>query len=375
MFKHVSFYRLSKTPEADLSQWDAELQKVAFVEPGPNQQMSAGFIPPRAQVKPKRSLPGLGQAEKAEVAATTSGAPAWDADDKPDGANAAAEQVASTYPMVECIGGEIILAFRVDTRSVPGSAIKERVEEKCDAIEQSTGRRPGRKQQKDLKEEALQELLPYAFTKTSVTRIWISRKGKMVIMDTTSDRRRDAVATALVRALDGLALTMLSTKEAPTTCMTHWLGTSEAPTNFSVDRNCEMRASDSTNSKVVYKNHSLDTEDIELHMKQGKVVTKLALTWKERCSFMLDEQGNMQKIELLDVIFEERKSAGADDPFDANVAIFTGEMLSLIPDLVDALGGTVDEDFQASAESTVAAPAVARDEISLTVASGLPALA
>lgn len=375
MFKHVSFYRLSKAPDVDPSQWDAELQKLAFVEPGPNQQLSSGFIPPRAPVKPKRSRPGLGQSEKTAVTVSSSDQPAWDADDKVDASEAGNEPVASTYPMVECIGGEVILAFRVDTRSVPGSAIKERVEEKCDEIEQNTGRRPGRKQQKDLKEEALQELLPYAFTKTSVTRIWISRKGKMVIMDTTSDRRRDVVATALVRALDGLALTMMSTKESPTTCMTHWLGTSEAPTNFSVDRNCEMRSADSTNSKVVYKNHSLDTEDIELHMKQGKVVTKLALTWKDRCSFMLDEQGNMQKIELLDVIFEERKSAGGDDPFDANVAIFTGEMLSLVPDLFDALGGTVDEDFEGAPKSAGVASAAAHTEISESVASGLPALA
>lgn len=374
MFKHLSLYRLSKTPDADPSQWDAELQKLAFVEPGPNQQTSAGFIPPRAPVKPKRNRPGLGKAEKAEAVATSSDLPAWDADDKADVAEGGNEPIASTYPMVECIGGEVILAFRVDTRSVPGSAIKERVEEKCDEIEQNTGRRPGRKQQKDLKEEALQELLPYAFTKTSVTRIWISRKGRMVILDTTSDRRRDAVASALVRALEGLALAMLPTKESPTTCMTHWLGTSEAPTNFSVDRNCEMRSADSSNSKVVYKNHSLDTEDIELHMKQGKVVTKLALTWKDRCSFMLDEQGNMQKIELLDVIFEERKSAGGDDPFDANVSIFTGEMLSLIPDLLDALGGPVDEDFEGTPESSGVVTA-AREEIAETVASGLPALA
>lgn len=43
-------------------------------------------------------------------------------------------------------------------------------------MEKTTGRKPGKKLMKELKEQALLELLPMAFTKQSVTRIWIAPK-------------------------------------------------------------------------------------------------------------------------------------------------------------------------------------------------------
>ena len=43
---------------------------------------------------------------------------------------------------------------------------------------------------------------------------------------------------------------------------------------------------------------------------------------------------------LLDVVMEGVDKPGKDeDPFDANVAILTGELSVLIPDLIEALGG------------------------------------
>ena len=57
-----------------------------------------------------------------------------------------------------------------------------------------------------------------------------------------------------------------------------------------------------------------------------------------RVSLVLTEALQLKKISFLEGVFDGT-SAGKDDGFDADVAIATGELGKLIPDLIDALGG------------------------------------
>lgn len=53
-------------------------------------------------------------------------------------------------------------------------------------------------------------------------------------------------------------------------------------------------------------------------------------------SFVLTEGLQLKKVELLGVVLEDKPD---ENGFDADVAIATGELSKLIPDLIDALGG------------------------------------
>jgi recombination associated protein RdgC len=52
---------------------------------------------------------------------------------------------------------------------------------------------------------------------------------------------------------------------------------------------------------------------------------------------VLTESGQVRKIKMLDVVLTDQDKEG--DQFDADVAIVTGELSALIPDLLLALGG------------------------------------
>jgi recombination associated protein RdgC len=82
------------------------------------------------------------------------------------------------------------------------------------------------------------------------------------------------------------------------------------------------------------------------------------MTWNSRVSFILTEALTLKKIELLDVVLENQpQKAGKDDDggFDADVALTTGELRQLMPDLVLALGGLQ----QALVKPSAASPAPA----------------
>lgn len=74
--------------------------------------------------------------------------------------------------------------------------------------------------------------------------------------------------------------------------------------------------------------------------------TKVAMTWRDRVSFMLTESLQVRKLAFLDVVFEGTSAAAAKqdkaESFDADAAIATGELIELIPELLDALGGELE---------------------------------
>jgi recombination associated protein RdgC len=240
-------------------------------------------------------------------------------------------------PMLEVIGGQWIMKLTTETKTVPAQTLARRVDEIAAQIEQQTGRKPGKKHRKELKEQALLELLPMAFTKLASSLVWLDPQSRYLVVEASSPLRADDITTALVRALD-MPITLVSTEQSPAGCMTYWLKTGEAPYQFSVDRECELIGCDEQRSVVRYGKHPLDVDNVREHITQGKVATKLALTWKDRISFVLTDRPQLKKVSFLDVVFEGRGDNQADE-FDANMAITTGELGALIPDLLEALGG------------------------------------
>jgi recombination associated protein RdgC len=298
VFKNLTVYRIGPGWSFDREALESNLGKSAFVPCGASQERSAGWVPPRGQPE---------------------------------------------APFVEVIDGQVLLQLQSEQRVVPGSVVKRRTDEIALQIEQQTGRKPGKKQMKELKEQALHELLPMAFTKQSGTRVWVAPNERLLVLDSASQSRCDEVTTMLIQAVDGLSLSLVHTEMSPAMAMAHWLGTGEPPYQFSVDRECELKSPDEMKSVVRYARHDLDTDEVKQHILSGKMPTRVALTWRDRISFMLTESMQLKKLAFLDLVFEGSgmsfNKADKDEAFEANVAITTGEMLGMIPDLLEALGG------------------------------------
>ena len=233
------------------------------------------------------------------------------------------------------------MKLMIETRSLPGSVVTRRTKERVALIEATTGRKPGKKETRDIKDDIRLELLPLAFTKQTSIGIWIDPKARLLVIDAASQARTDDVVTMLVKSLDGLSLALLNTKVSPTAAMSDWLISQEAPAGFSVDRECELKAADESKAVVRYARHPLDNEEVRQHVQSGKLPTRLALTWDSRVSFVLTERLQIKKLAFLDVVFDGA-STGKDDGFDADTAIATGELRKLLPDLLEALGGEAE---------------------------------
>lgn len=297
MFKNVMVYRIVSGWSTTQEQLEAALDGARFVECGASQEKSVGWAEPRGEAH---------------------------------------------GPLVEVVGGQWILKLMIEMKTVPSSVVKRKVQEQIAHIEATTGRKPGKKEKRELADDARLALLPMAFTKQGSVTVWIDPKAQLLILDSGSQSKADEVMTGLIKAIDGLAVTLVNTETSPAAAMSHWLSTHEAPHGFSVDRECELKATDESKAVVRYTRHALDTDEVSQHIAQGKVPTRVAMTWNERVSFVLTEALQLKKVAFLDVVFEGSPSSPSDtkdDGFDADVAIATGELVQLIPDLLEALGG------------------------------------
>ena len=302
VFKNMIIYRIAPQWQIGLEQVEEALARAPFLECGATQERSWGWTPPRGEAH---------------------------------------------GPLAESVGGQWVLRFMVESKVLPGSVLARRVEEKAVRIEQETGRKPGKKESKELKEEAKLDLLPMAFTKQGTMWVWLDLEARLLVLDTGSQARADEVVTALVEALPGLSVALLDTQTSPQAAMAHWLSTQEAPVGFTIDRECELKAADEEKAVVRYARHPLDIEEVQAHIAAGKLPTKLAMTWDDRVSFMLTEGLQIKKVSFLDTVFEGTKAD--DGGFDTDVAIATGELVKLIPDLIEALGGEAESGVAAAA--------------------------
>ncbi|MCE4539944.1 recombination-associated protein RdgC [Pelomonas sp. P7] len=310
MFKNLITYRIGEGWQTDAAQLAEQLAKEPFLPCTPTQALAVGWAPPR----------GVEHA-----------------------------------PLVEVIDGHWLLKLRREQRLLPSSVVQERVDELAEQIEEATGRKPGKKARKDLKEQATHELLPRAFTKSSATRVWIAPQQRLLFVDAGSSSRADEVVTLLIQASPGLSLQLVQTAESPAACMAAWLLDGVTPEGFQIERECELKGSDEQKPVVRYARHPLDIDEVRAHLTSGKMPTRLALSWNERVAFTLTEGFAIKKISFLDLAFEGRPEASGDEAFDADAALATGELGRLIPALIEGLGG--EHDFAAGAAAPAAAPA------------------
>ena len=293
VFKNVMVCRIGPDWSATLAQMEKGLDAARFVPCGASQEKSIGWTEPRGE---------------------------------------------EHGALVESVGGQLMLKLKTETRAVPGSVVARKARERLVQIEAATGRKPGKKETRELKEDIRMELMPMAFTKESTTFVWIDPKSHLLVLDAGSQSRADDVVTMLVKCLEGFVVAPLDTQLSPTAAMADWLLTQEPPSGFSIDRECELKAADESQAVVRYTRHPLDTEEVRQYVQQGKLPTRLALTWNSRVSFVLTDTLQLKKLAILDVVLEGA-GAGKADGFDADVAIATGELRKLVPDLVEALGG------------------------------------
>ena len=242
---------------------------------------------------------------------------------------------------VHAVNRQWLVALGVEQKLLPATVVRQVAQERVTQIEAEQGRKVGRKEARDLRDSVTQELLPRAFARRRTTWAWIDPVNGWLVIDAGSDAKADEFLDVLVKSGGDIALRPVQAQLSPSSAMTDWLASGEAPAGFTVDDDLELRSAVSAQSAIRYVHHALEGKEIQQHIANGKLATKLGMTWDDKISFVLTEKLQIKRLAFLDILKEEAEQSAqeADEQFDVDFALMSGELNKMLADLLRALGG------------------------------------
>lgn len=239
---------------------------------------------------------------------------------------------------------QVLIAMGAEEKLLPAAVVNQTAGERIAKLENEKGFKLGRKAKAEIKEQVAVELTPRAFSRRREIRGWFDFDGGWLVVDTSSPTRADDFTQTLRNALGELPATPLQSEPSMSALMTQWLTAKQAPGAFDLDDECELTATDEHKSTVRYLRHALDGKDISGHLSNGKVVMRLALTWKDRISFVVDDKLQIKRLKFLDIerVREESDGLPPEQQFEIDFALASGSYAELLKDLAAAVNAARD---------------------------------
>jgi recombination associated protein RdgC len=234
-----------------------------------------------------------------------------------------------------------LMALGVEQKLLPASIIRQEAQERAEKIARNQAHPVGRKQMRDIRDEVTNEFMPRALARRRIQYAWIDDLNGLMAVDAAGDPAAEQFMEAMRRSEDNFIAPRLDTVRSPAAAMAEWLVKGEAPLNFSIDEDLELRAADASKASVRYARHKLDGREIRDHISNGKTVVRLGLTWNDKISFVLTETLHIKRVTFLDILRRDSDSQTGDEKeqFEIDFALVTGELALMLAELIKVLGG------------------------------------
>jgi recombination associated protein RdgC len=220
------------------------------------------------------------------------------------------------------------LLFRAgkEEKVLPSSVVREELENKVAEIELLEGRKVGRKEQTDMKDELVFTLRPKAFSKRTDIWAYIDLKAKILVINSTNAGMTELLFKHLQTTLGSFPMSPLQAQVAPSSLMTDWLVKNEVPSSLETGDECEIQDGSEDKATIRFKALEPLSEDVTRHLEQGMAVKNLALRWTDKLSFVLHDDLTLRKIKFDDALkeaaFNDSQGGGQSD-MDANFSLMS----------------------------------------------------
>ncbi|MCQ4165780.1 recombination-associated protein RdgC [Tahibacter harae] len=290
-FRNLSLFRFSEAMAASLAELETHLEQKRLRPCGPLEQSTRGFVSPHGR--------------NAELLAHRA-------------------------------GNFVLVALGGEDKLLPGSVVNEELSARLQKITEEQGRRVGAKERKRMKDEILTDFLPRAFVKPFRMLAYADLKNGWLVVDTSSRKSAEEMLSELREAVGSFPATPMAPEESPRTLMTDWVVSGKLPAGLALADECELRDPAESGAIVRCRRQDLETDEVREHLKTGKQVYQLGLTFDDRISLVLGEDLVIRKLRFLDQVLDELNETDADSAaaeLDSRMALMTLEVERLLAKL------------------------------------------
>ncbi|QUX96574.1 recombination-associated protein RdgC [Marinomonas sp. CT5] len=224
-------------------------------------------------------------------------------------------------------GDCLLMRFAKEEKNLPSAVVREALEEKVAQIELIEGRKVGRKEKADIKEELIFTMRPTAYAKRSDVWMHIDNKAGFIAIYSTSANMIEQSFKHLQTMLGSFPMMPLQAQVSPSATMTHWLLINDVPASLETGATCDIQESQTMDkASIAFKNLEPLSDDVTRHLQQCMSVKSLALKLIDptTISFVLHDDLTIRKIKWDDQLKEaafSHSDGGALSDLDANFAL------------------------------------------------------
>ena len=250
----------------------------------------------------------------------------------------------NTEALVHSAGPFWLLRLQREEKLLPASVVREEVNDRVLQIQQAQGRKVYRKEKLTITDEVTQDLMPRAFTRRKAVEALISDRDGWLWVNNSSAPRAEDLLGALREAIGSLPAVLPDTQKSPAQVMSHWLMHGGLPEGFALGTEADLADPAEGGGLVRARDMMLDTDEIRSHLESGKLVQRLALSWDERLTFVLDTDLTIRRLTFGEALVDANNDI-EDDPLarrDADFLLMSEAISELQTQLLQAFGGIAE---------------------------------
>ena len=241
--------------------------------------------------------------------------------------------------LVYSANGYLMFCLQREEKIVPGSVVKQRLDEKVAEIEKAQGRKVRKREKENLKEDIHHELIMRAFSKTKKTYGYIDTIDGYLVVDASNHSKAEEFSVALRGALGSLKIEIPKVQSL-TILLTEWLKKNDYPAEFTINDQASFR-DPKENGEYRCKKVNLFAEEVQSILQSGGMVTQLSMSFSEQVSFNLKDDFSLKSIKFLEMIQDQSRDVVAETAaarFDADFLIMAETFRGLIRELIKHFG-------------------------------------
>lgn len=240
--------------------------------------------------------------------------------------------------------GNHYFRFVEENKLLPSSVVNQVFLDEVDAKEEELGRPLKKAEKTTLKTAITNKMLAQAFASRRELMIWVNSRYGFVGISVTSAKRAENAITYLRKALGGsFPAKSFSPRCVVEDRLTSFVARNDMPEGFKLGFDCVLKSNDDTGATVRASKEDLTCDEIQSHIKAGKMITDLQLNLNDSVSFVVNNELVLKRIAIDDTFLSQNLPQSTEDKTADMQSFFIIEA-SVLTDMVDRVTKAFDCD-------------------------------
>jgi len=238
-------------------------------------------------------------------------------------------------------GDAMLFTLGMEEKVLPAAVVNHQLNQQLNTIKTDTGQKPGRKQQTDMKQQLMLEMLPQAFIKPKSINAYIDLKLNLLVVDCASQNAAEDLVSQLRQTLGSFKASAFGPSSSMAQVLTQWVLHAEAAAGFQLDNEIVLETLDDNKGVVRGRNIEHLDDQMKQHIDNGYLVTQLGLEYQERIELVLSHDMGIKKIKFTDIVLDQMDDAVIEDDrqlLDSRFTLFSLELRAMLKSLFEVFG-------------------------------------